>query len=566
VGLTADQRKVVDADGDLLLLACPGSGKTRTAATRIARLMEDGAKVAACSYTNVGVNRIAEMLDHEHGLFFEPRSYNGTLHGLLLRYVVYPFAHLAGAGEGVRLWHGAWPTFPYQGDHRYPLALDQFRMLPDGTLDFCRPDRWAAKKRNDVLAAVEGEVLVRKKGLFRKRGILSIDDAMWIALRLLREQTLAARALAGRFDELLIDEAQDTSDLQLACLREIRASGALASLVMVGDLEQSIYAYQGASAEACQALATDSGLETIPLSENHRSSQKLCDVAANFSQRDADIAVGPHRDCQIDAELFLYPPNEPQATLDHYRARLEAHRIERSNAAVLARSRAMLTRLGGHEELVVVKPKPRLLGEIAAALAAGRLTRTDIRHAEGLLAWAAFDLNPVELEPDSRAQLPIAAQSLIGALPKLDGDLNSWILGAREALGLSLEALTSQPEHKPGNTLASSPKHADFAAAEIFTPPPTDLVPQTVHALKGEDREAVMVVLKKHHGNDRSNQMQLIHSVLDEEERSAADEEERRISYVALTRAERFCLLALPDDQKGCVLAARCEQIGFVLT
>ena len=57
--------------------------------------------------------------------------------------------------------------------------------------------------------------------------------------------------------------------------------------------------------------------------------------------------------------------------------------------------------------------------------------------------------------------------------------------------------------------------------------------------------------------------LQLIRSVLDGDQQSAADEEERRIIYVALTRAERYCLLALPDDDKGRSLAGRCEEIGF---
>jgi ATP-dependent exoDNAse (exonuclease V) beta subunit len=42
------------------------------------------------------------------------------------------------------------------------------------------------------------------------------------------------------------------------------------------------------------------------------------------------------------------------------------------------------------------------------------------------------------------------------------------------------------------------------------------------------------------------------------------EEEERRINYVALTRAERFCLLALPDDPRGRALAQKCESIGLV--
>ncbi len=564
VGLTQEQRAVVDTEKDFLLLACPGSGKTRTAAARIARLHGEGLSVAACSYTNVGADRIASMLAHDHRLFFGPRNFNGTLHGLLLRYVVYPFAHLAGAKKAVRLWHGEWPTFPFEGDHRFPLALDQFRVLSNGCLYFSRPNRWAAKRTEEVLAKVGKAVIARKRGLFRKQGILSTDDAMWIALRILREQPLAAAALAGRFNELLIDEAQDTSDLQLACLHEIRASNRLRSLVLVGDLEQSIYAYQGASAEACRKLAADSGLETITLSQNHRSSQKLCDVAAHFSQREPDTAVGPNRNCGIEPELYLYPPSQPQAAVEHYRSRLEVHEISCDKAAVLARSRAMLIRLGGHEELVAIKPKPKLVGSLAAALASGTFSRNDVRRAEALLAWGAFDCNPAELDPDIRQQLLTTAHIFIGELPKLDGNLRAWILSARAAYGRALIALVDEPSHKPGPALSTSDSHNEYDAAAVFAPPPTDLVPQTVHALKGEDREAVMVVLKKHHGNDRSNQLQLIHSVLDGAERSAVEEEERRISYVALTRAERYCLLALPDDPNGRALSERCKAIGFV--
>lgn len=563
--LSSDQLEVVEADRDVLLLACPGSGKTCTAAARIARLMRGGSRVAACSYTNVGVGRIADMLASDHGLLFEPRDFNGTLHGLLLGYVVFPFAHLLGAEKPVRLWHGDWPDIAFEGDHRYHYRLDQFRRLPDGKLLFHRPDRWAAQKPEEVLAKLEKTVLACKGGIFRKLGILSTDDAMWIALRVLREEPRVAAALAGRFDEILIDEAQDTSDLQLACLHEIRSTGRLHSLVMVGDLEQSIYAYQGASAEGCRRLAADSGLKTIPLSENHRSSQKLCDVAANFSRRQADVAVGGNRDCAIDPELFLYPPDDPQAAVAHYRNRLEVHEIECSEAALLARSHAMRVRLGGQREQVAVKPKPQMVGELAAALAAGQLDRGHLGRAEALLAWGAFDLNPAELEPVKREEVGRATRRFMGALPGLDGDLRSWIIAARESYGAALDTLTSDPAHKPGNALASSPGHADFDAAEVFAPPPADLIPRTVHALKGEDREAVMVVLKKHHGNDRSDQLQLINSVLDGDERSDVDEEERRIVYVALTRAERFCLLALPDDLKGRALAARCESIGFTV-
>jgi superfamily I DNA/RNA helicase len=563
VDLTKQQHQVVGAEGNFLLLACPGSGKTRTAAARIARLEEEGKRVAACSYTNVGADRIATMLARDHGGVFGPRCFNGTLHSFLLRYVVYPFAHLAGAEKAPRIWHGEWPDFGFIDDTRLRLTLDQFRVGPDAQLIFSAPPRWAIKKVDAVLEKERDRVIARKKGFFRKQGVLSADDAMWIALRILREQPLVTAALAGRFDELLVDEAQDTSDLQLACLEKIQASGRLASLVMVGDLEQSIYSYQGADAKACQKLAADCALGTIHLSQNHRSSQKLCDVASHFCGRDADEAVGRYRDCDVDPELYLYPAEEPERVMDHFRERLEFHDIELVNATVLARSHKMVARLGGYEELVTVTPTIQLAGELAAALASGTLGRHHIWKAEALIARGALDKHPTDLEAELRGRLRTAAHRFIGALPQLEGDLRSWVLSARVAYGDALKAIAEQPNHQPGPMMKAPQSHAEFEAAVVFAPPPSELGTRTVHSLKGEEREAVMVVVKKHHGADRAKQMQFFESNFGEGGIDETEEEERRINYVAVTRAERFCLLAFPDDARGRAVAEKCKEIGF---
>lgn len=197
VNLTDQQRDVVARAGDFLLLACPGSGKTRTAAARIARLDEQGSRIAACSYTNVGADRIGAMLSRDHRRFFGPRSFNGTLHGFLLTYVVYPFAHLLGAEKAPRLWLGDWPDFGHCADPRLRLSLDQFRIAPDGTLLFSAPPQWAIRKADAVLAVERRRVIKGKRGLFRSQGVLSADDAMWAALRILREVPLVAAALGG---------------------------------------------------------------------------------------------------------------------------------------------------------------------------------------------------------------------------------------------------------------------------------------------------------------------------------------------------------------------------------
>ncbi len=79
-----------------------------------------------------------------------------------------------------------------------------------------------------------------------RAGFVSQSDVLYWSLEILRGYPRLARALAGRFDELIVDEAQDTSDVQLACLELLHSTGRLRSLMVVADLEQSIYAFHGA--------------------------------------------------------------------------------------------------------------------------------------------------------------------------------------------------------------------------------------------------------------------------------------------------------------------------------
>lgn len=564
--LTEEQANVVAADGNFLLLACPGSGKTFAAAARIGRLATEGHKVAACSYTNVGAERIADFVASEVGVLLGPEHYLGTLHGLLLRYVVFPFAHLIGAEKAAIVRGGdSWPDFAYKNQHQKRISVGEFRHDPQGGLIFARPARWVGDNAAAICAEVSDRVAGIKDRLFESHGVMTADDAMWFALRILREHPVVAKALAGRFDELIVDEAQDTSELQLACLREIRESGALQSLVLIGDLEQSIYSFQGASAAGCRQLAEDCGLEVIPLGENHRSSQKLCNVAVHFCARpEPDRAVGEHRKCPIDPEVMLYSTDDPEATVGIFRERLEAHGIDPANAAVLARSETMIRHLSGQAEVVKIEPNPKLVGRLAVSLANGTVGRLDVAAAQELVAYAAYDeRNLDQLDPETRLRLRAATYVFIGALPPLEGDLQTWITATRPGLEAAVAQLVETPKHTAGQTLRSGASHAHHDATAAFSPPPKDLTPQTVHAIKGEDRDAVMVVVRKPHASDPAKQLELFEKALSGSEISAAQEEERRVTYVALTRAERYCLLAVPDNVRGRKVAEQLEGIGF---
>jgi DNA helicase-2/ATP-dependent DNA helicase PcrA len=568
VSLTSQQAKVVDAKGNFLLLACPGSGKTRAAAARVARLVDQTpTKVAVCSYTNVGAERLGAVLSADHGAVLGHEHFLGTLHTFLLRFVVYPFAHLIGAPAGPFLREGDnWYEVLVDSDPKSRIALDKFRRTPDGGLAISNIPYYIRKTPEQVIASVGADVIARKDGLFTKAGVISTDDAMWVALQILQKRPDVAEAVARRFDELLLDEAQDTSELQLACLDRLCRTGKLRSVVLIGDLEQSIFSFQGASAAGCRQLATNRSLDLMELTENHRCSQLICDVAVHFCSRETpDTAIGPAAACPIAPEVALYPHKDLPSVIGIFRSRLAHHGIDTDHAAVLARRWSVINAITGETTKATVEPRPRVVGRLARALASGTLTRSDVRSAQRVVAYAAWGIDNLDaLDDEQLESLRPATYGFLRDLPDLSGDLQQWVKSAAASLESAAKTLVTKPKHSGPQSLRAKTAYAARQAADVFAAPPTDLRPQTVHDIKGEDREAVMVVIRRAHAADPTKHLELWEATTAGSQIAAEQEEERRITFVALTRAQRLCLIALPDDSRGQAVANGCTKLGFV--
>lgn len=564
IRLTKEQQNLVTADGDFLLIACPGSGKTRTAAARVGALAAAGKKVAVCSYTNVGAERIAAVIS-EMGVQLGPEHFVGTLHSFLLRYVVYPFGLAAGCREGPHIRQSPKSDVAYKGDFRTRVKVDDLRMRPDGTLVLQRrPPYLSHVPREEIAAAVEADVVRAKRGL-TAAGYVSFDDAMYLALRILREHPLLAGAVAARFDEILLDEAQDTAELQLACLDQLKRTTRLRSLVLVGDLEQSIFEFSGASAELCEALAETHGLRTEELTQNHRCSQLICDVAVHFCNRSApDEAVGEHAACMIAPEVILYPPGSPSDAVALFRGRLGEHGADPSRAAVLARGNALVLELNGGKAPVNVAERPLTLGLAVAALRHGTLTRTELGRVQRVVSHVAWDETVLErLTSEQREDLRSVSIRLLAGLSSLDGDLREWIQDTARQLGHAVATLTATAAHKAGQVVRSSAAQSGILARAAFMPAAAPLRAQTVHDIKGEDRDAVMVVIDRPRSKRHGAQAELWGSALAGKALDEKDAEEKRIAFVALTRAERICVVALPDDETGRAAAQAFAERGF---
>jgi superfamily I DNA/RNA helicase len=552
--LTADQRKVVEAPGNIVLTACPGSGKTRTAAARFVVQAGAGDRVAATSYTNVGV-----VVGAEH--------FVGTLHGFLLQFVFRPFAHLVmhtSAAPRLVDSEAVPEEVVLHGDNRLRAAVAGFRFRPDGSLCFTgqTPRRMS---REEVTAAGQAAAL-RLKMQVARSGRATYDDTMFWSLQVLRRFPAVAAAVAGRFDELVVDESQDTSELQLACLEELCRTDRLRSLVLVGDVEQSIYSFQGASPLGLADLVSQRNLTPMSLVENHRSSQHLCNAAVHFCNRhEPDRAVGEHADRSDRPEILFYEPMAPPSVVESFRLRLDDLGITTDGAAVLARNGDLVDALNGATGSVKCHERPQLLGRAVQAHRESTLMLRQLQAIERIVsrtAWgpAAF----ADLDLEQRRRLRPAAMRLLAEAAPLDLALDAWIKATARALRDVAAGLVDVPACRAGDVLRSAAGQDQVVAQEVFTYTRAGLLTQTVHEVKGQSRDAVLVVARPRGSSRRPSEADTWTAHL-RGTTLPVDQEERRILFVALTRARRYAAIGLPSDTASATVDSF-VRAGFVVS
>ncbi len=561
--VSPEQRAAVEADGDFLLVACPGSGKTRTAGLRAAwwGLDDPPRSMAVTSYTNVAVAEIRTSAA-EAGLVLGEPHLCGTLHTLLLRFVFYPFGHLVmGCGETPRMMPDGQPppvdiNDVWLGDNRFWAKISDFHFRPDGTFDAqSRPS--SPLKSEEIVAVGSDQALGLKTELFGQ-GFASFSDSMYVAMKVLDEHPAIRDLVSGRFDELVVDEVQDTSSVQLKCLSLLKSTGKLASLVLIGDPDQAIYEWQGSDPVACRTFADDHALETLELTRNFRSSQAICNVTHRLSSRAApEDAAGDAREFGVVPELLLY--EEPSRAVESFRARLESLDLAVDLAPVLVRTSSLAFKLNSISN-VSASWQVRVFGDAAAVFAATRSFEVRslkaVEDALRRLAWGTIG----RLDSVDRTRLRNAACHLIMGLPKPAGtkSLKDWIGEARGWVTAVVAKLSDAPAGKVSSVVRARAGDHGRLAADVFPTTVAVSIARTVHSAKGESHEAVLLLSGKPTAKGDSAR-DWIKGELGED-----PDEETRIGYVGLTRARKYCAVALPNTTPDEVIAAY-EAAGFAI-
>jgi DNA helicase-2/ATP-dependent DNA helicase PcrA len=292
--LTPSQRQAVcHREGPLLVLAGPGSGKTRVITYRIAALIESGVPpyhICAITFTNKAAE---EMRQRATTLGASGGAHISTFHSLCVR-ILRRYADAAGIRPGFSVYdesdQGRCVKQALGECGVDTTSLPPARVLEAiSTLKNKLLDAEAFQTQaDDFFSRTLARVYARYQEILNQRNGLDFDDLLMKAALLLEHNSTVCRELSDRFQFLLIDEYQDTNHAQYRLARALVSHHN--NICATGDPDQSIYRWRGADIRNILAFEKDWPDATIiKLEENFRSTAGILRVA------DKLIACNRHR-------------------------------------------------------------------------------------------------------------------------------------------------------------------------------------------------------------------------------------------------------------------------------
>ncbi len=290
--LNPGQRKAVTAqDGPVLVVAGPGSGKTRVLTQRIVYLIANQGvrpwQILAVTFTNKAAKEMGERVKAIINEQAIEGMMIGTFHSICARILRRESEHLPLESNFVI----------FDSDDQQSLVKSIIREMNLNEKLYRASSVHAAisRAKNDLIFpddypinTYRDEVVKRVYTEYQKRLIASnavdFDDILVYTARLLEENPVVRDKYAQRFRHVLVDEFQDTNLAQYALVKHLASHHK--NIFCVGDPDQSIYAWRGADYRNIRRFEQDfPDAQTVLLEQNYRSRQNILDVAMGVIDR-----------------------------------------------------------------------------------------------------------------------------------------------------------------------------------------------------------------------------------------------------------------------------------------
>ena len=360
--LNANQLEAVNwTDGPLLVLAGPGSGKTRVLTYRIARIVEETPnkpfRILGLTFTNRAASemrtRIEQLVPNarERVLLTTFHSFCADLlrqhgHHIGLRP---DFAILSQAAdrefvldEAIEAARVEYPDLSYRGEQLLPVV--------NGLLDNCV----AAGEAQEELTKLGSDSAGPLAAIYRHYRRLMVENnhldfggLIAEALGLLEQNAAVRRLISRIYPVICVDEFQDTNLAQYRILSNIVDPGTK-NLFVVADDDQIIYQWNGAEPERLQSLQAEFGMQMLQLPENYRCPPAVVEVANkliqhNLSRAQEKFLLVANREGYGSGPIRIKKFDHLEDEADWIAADIASRPIEtRGECVVLARSRRLL--------------------------------------------------------------------------------------------------------------------------------------------------------------------------------------------------------------------------------
>ena len=283
---------VTTTEGPVSVLAGAGSGKTRVLTTRIYHLIRGGVPaqhILAVTFTNKAAREMRERLSHMLG--DSPLPFVATFHGL---------------GREILQTHGSvlgisryFSVYDRDDSERAvkealkELGMDPKEVPPRPILSRISKAKGKGQTREEYKAKnhsssfqgrVTSDVWEKYEARLKKEKALDFDDLIVLPVRLLREHPEILERVRNRFQYLHVDEFQDTNELQGEFVEKI--AGDKQNLFVVGDIDQNVYSWRGATIENLLSFEkTYPAAQHIVLEHNYRSTKNIVEASNTVIER-----------------------------------------------------------------------------------------------------------------------------------------------------------------------------------------------------------------------------------------------------------------------------------------
>lgn len=277
---------VKHTEGPLLITAGAGSGKTKVLTCRIAHLLELGVapyRILAITFTNKAAKEMKERVTNLVGAQADS-IWLSTFHSFCAKLLRFEVDGFHGYTRNFTIYDSS-DQLVLVKDCLKKLNLDDKQFTPRsvlGTISSAKNVLMDAKafaaKASDFYEQKVADVYAMYQEKLRENNAVDFDDLLFLAVRLLQENEEVREKYQSRFQYILVDEYQDTNHAQYALTKILAARWR--NICVVGDADQSIYAWRGADIRNIIDFTRDyPDAASIKLEQNYRSTKTILHAA-----------------------------------------------------------------------------------------------------------------------------------------------------------------------------------------------------------------------------------------------------------------------------------------------